>query len=523
MISQDYFDEVVTENADLFDLDAEAAVQESLHQLQITDARKSEYLYLSLTHPESDIGMNERHMRRELSTVLERIASIDESHHRLTLLQHVLDQWHQDPPVVRSLYMYQQGFAKYVEVWNMWNAEHWSDSQIVEEVQVLLNTWLSLIDGDWILLRKLQDTIPQGMHALLSFYSWLVSSDNNPNETLLNNLLSVIYHTCRKCESNKKLWMEETLDKDACLVDLLLVTLARWNSLADSVARVIAVVCTFDDFRTAADLGTTVSSAHAHVYRLAKAGAIPQLYQALVQHSSPPIVLALRSMAIQDESVQSMASLGILDKARELLSESTVTTTNEAERKTRTDMATAVVGLLRNLCANDAIKCRLCVGDASVVPMLHEAVTLYPHESSLQEHYCAVVAAMALREPQNATCLVQYEAPTCIVAAMEGHPHKGTLQRQAALAIRNLVSRSPELRPLVLQQANVEYALKSIAAQHKTCQDEVYAALRDLGVSAQLMTCQQDEHGNVTLRGTQLFGERNTNFRPDFEPSTTNV
>ena len=157
-----------------------------------------------------------------------------------------------------------------------------------------------------------------------------------------------------------------------------------------------------------------------------------------------------------------------------------------------------------------------------IVDLVVQAMRDHPTAVLLQEHACGLTAALALRHPANAAVLVsQAQIPVAIVAAMRRHPDAVPLQRQAALAIRNLVSRSPELRGPVLDMAPTEEALRHVAGKLLACQDEVYAALRDLGLPVTSMHVQHDDDGKVTVRqGRQMFGEEhNPNFRAVYESS----
>ena len=175
---------------------------------------------------------------------------------------------------------------------------------------------------------------------------------------------------------------------------------------------------------------------------------------------------------------------------------------------------------MRNLSANDDIKTTLCRRPGVVEQVVHLMQT-YPEAALLQEHACGWIAAAALRQPANAILLVQQaHVHAHIVTAMQHHPTVVPLQRQAALAIRNLVGRAtPDVRRAVLDEAATEDALRNVAGRLMPCQDEVYAALRDLGLTVTSVHVQQDEDGQVKVlsRGRPMFGEgNNTNFRPVF-------
>jgi hypothetical protein len=180
---------------------------------------------------------------------------------------------------------------------------------------------------------------------------------------------------------------------------------------------------------------------------------------------------------------------------------------------------------VRNLCANDEIKSTLCGGRQSVVQELIQIMNSTFRDKTgvshalLLEHACGTIAAMALRISRNATYLVKLGAADEIVRAMNKYPDKVALQRQAALAIRNIVSRATDLCPAVLQ-AGAQVALTTIAARHQGCQDEVYAALRDLGVPVTMRVAEQDDvTGKMVLRQREMFGERTPHFRAVFDKS----
>jgi hypothetical protein len=102
------------------------------------------------------------------------------------------------------------------------------------------------------------------------------------------------------------------------------------------------------------------------------------------------------------------------------------------------------------------------------------------------------------------------------IAAMRRHHYGILVKRQGALALRNLVSRSPELKEPLLD-AGAEEVLRE-AGTHQGCVDEAYAALRDLGCSVRVL--QVKENGTMVER-TRMFGDSKPNFRPVFEPSKT--
>jgi len=320
------------------------------------------------------------------------------------------------------------------------------------------------------------------------------------------------------------------------------------------------------------------------------------------------VLTALRVLAVNDEIIQTMVALGVLPivtKALRLSVSSTTTTTTIATTTTTTTsndqnsnsssssssssshtrsnllrkhrLAAASLGLLRNLCGNDEIKTNLCLGSTtttttkdessisatpSALPYLLRAMQLYPTISPIQEHACGTLAAMALRRPLNARAIMNSDGPRCIIMAMKRHEENVSVQRQGALAVRNIVSRlmrdldnndgscggggdknaasggnatattagEEDARSDIrdrFAELGVEDVLRNIAGRHQGSVDEAYAALRDLGYSVTLTKINaEDLHegnnlSNVAVVGrTRMFGEKhNSNFRPVYEQS----
>jgi hypothetical protein len=374
-------------------------------------------------------------------------------------------------------------------------------------------------------------------------------------------------------EANKKLWIAcqtESSNFASILMKALQRAMTLMNdnqSLPDdtgdvanilsTICRIITTLCTFDGFSVnvsddALNVMPIVQSGHSAVQALYQAGAVRNIHQIItsskcnhhhqhhhhhhhhndsverldycsIDESIGTAFSALRAMAIQDDVVQCMDKIGVVDTAVQALHD--VVRTGFAckdRKKEHSQLVTAILGLLRNVSANDDIKTTLCLGiNRNIVQTTIQAMEMYHDVVLLQEHGCGLFAAMALRKPKNATTLVMAGVHVCIVnVAMRPHPTFVTLQRQGALAIRNIVSRSPELRNMILNDCDTEVTLRTIAGTHLRCQDEVYAALRDLGLEVRSIHVHNADDGTVTVQeGRSAFGARNPNFRPEYTPS----
>jgi len=134
----------------------------------------------------------------------------------------------------------------------------------------------------------------------------------------------------------------------------------------------------------------------------------------------------------------------------------------------------------------------------------------YPRNISIQEHSCGSLAAMALRKPMNSLCIIDHKGPEYIIVAMKIFPLKATIQRQGALAIRNLISRLDIAYKEIIIELGVEEILQTMSRNHACCVDEAYAASRELGL------CDSINSYSSTGRKVEQFGKVKSQFRPTY-------
>ena len=478
MISQELFDETVLENQEVFDLTPEQALQETLAQYSELDLK-----HLSITHPHDH--SKERLERKlfvealsKLDECIQEDGSITPSLECITWLTTIEERCKSAPYLV----LLQDG------MYTLMNYLSVEDNDILSATLRTLIVVLTPTEGAHEVQSRLRDLMGATMEQWRKLY-W--------RQELTSDLLQLACAACRGNEENKKLWIKTNG------VESLLETLKtpQDEEILINATQLLTVLCKFDDFRAATGVEPMISSAHDHVLEFAQHGAVPILYKLATSDISSPTLLettlsALRVLAIQDVIVQSMVAVGILD-----LVETTLYSEN---------CVGATLGLIRNLCANDEVKTTLC-NEAILRGMV---AAMEGGNSIVQEHACGTMAAMALRKPRNAVFIVeQHHGHVHIISAMRNQSI--LVKRQGALALRNLVSRSPELKEILLD-AGAEEVLRE-AGRHQGCVDEAYAALRDLGCSVQVLMV---EENGKTVQRTRMFGESKPIFRPVFEPST---
>lgn len=93
----------------------------------------------------------------------------------------------------------------------------------------------------------------------------------------------------------------------------------------------------------------------------------------------------------------------------------------------------------------------------------------------------AAVANVLLRQPDSCEKAVEFGIVPLVAQALKRHPSHANTQRQCCLALRNIVSRRPDLRPAVLEE-EVEGPIRAAKARFFVCEDVGKAAIRDLGL-----------------------------------------
>jgi hypothetical protein len=389
-------------------------------------------------------------------------------------------------------------------------------------------------------------------------------------------LLSVAYWSCKRSETNKQLWMEQRLHMEdgrvMFLVDMVLRLLSSvasfvspaekggepsrgadidaLSSLLFAIYRWITVLCR-NDFDGSADELPLTASATSRVQQFTSSGLLvavlrqqlsgvaiegapPRTDEALPTYLADPELLvallqACRAVAIHNDVVIAMRQEGLVVTVMSLFEQIHLSSPDTIMM----DLAVlaSLIGLFRNLCANDDLK--ILLGNR-ILPALAERFSDLVHEPdckptvSMLEQFCGLVAALTLRHPGNAHQLVRLGAAETLVDCMRMFPKSPSLQRNAAYAIRNLVSRLEQHRDdanvVAVDRRELQELCQPVLVQaarlHADCQEAAYAALRDLGcANARLSRVVVDPTGQAKLvPGTSMFQPgSNAGFRAVYD------
>jgi len=311
--------------------------------------------------------------------------------------------------------------------------------------------------------------------------------------TITGALLALVKVSCKNAENNKGYFMKSGGAKsimkaiDAHPSDPVVLGEACFC---------VNTLCKFDDFRK------EMSSAHENAKEFNLLGIVPALLKVTdlsisTSHTKLAVAAmnATRVLAVNDEIVQSIVACGLLSRTQVQMS----------AHLHDSMLCGAALGVFRNVSGNDEIKSALCT-DGSLQVML-EAMRKHTASSTVAEHGCGTIAAMALRKPENVEHIFNCDGAAALLLSMRHHPTVVPVQRQGCLAVRNLIARNQDKKE-ALTELGVEKVLKD-AGRYQGAVDEAYAALRDLGFEASVTKFDADT-GQVVK--TQMFGDTKANF-----------
>jgi len=201
------------------------------------------------------------------------------------------------------------------------------------------------------------------------------------------------------------------------------------------------------------------------------ASALLAVLRRALEEGSAPLAAAgcsaLRRVSVTDEICQGIADDGGVEL---LLALSEAHADNAAV--TRTAMS-----VMRQLANSDANK-NLIIRRGGLRAVQAVAATGVPGSC---EQALGLIVGLTLRNPDGATAAVEAGCVDTITAVMGALPGEQWVQRQGCMAVRNLVSRTPEHKAAFLA-AGAEDLLRAAQLAHpQACKDVGGAALRDLG------------------------------------------
>jgi len=395
-----------------------------------------------------------------------------------------------------------------------------------------LNQSSSSADSAFEIKRKIQNLFTPVLPRLVNLIA-----THSKSETIF---LRLAFQANKGCQQNKVALVRagKVFPK---LLELISIAPSQYSSEChpkkDAIllwmhsCQLLTTLCQYDD------VTATASTAHDFAQELFRYDAVPILHKLLsiqIENTHEmedtfsklkcAIMSTQRVLAVNDEIVQALVAQGVLTTTCDALDQILL---KEDSKDVNINIASAALGLIRNLCGNDDIKTNVC---QKSLPSILSSLSLFSQSPKVHEHVLAILAAMSLRRISNANLLLQNNIIDSVLRSMQKYPDNEKIQRAGCLSIRNAIARQPESVKNGIKEDHsmLEHVLRN-AGRFRGTVDEAYAALRDLGIRVEMIRYEEVEEtdGNgvgkknvvVKQRGVEMFGERKSNFRQTWEES----
>ncbi|CAH0474596.1 unnamed protein product [Peronospora belbahrii] len=461
-ISQETFDQCVSENVDDFDMSLEEAVIDAVHQFNSQGVDLSNIIKSGVMHASEGQESLPTRLKRLILELQELLLLQKDQHQVLRLVTEMTKVCEEIP-----------------------------EACVVAGRNNAVDTLLALLDGFStavvicccnLLVLLCTDNMDNqdfvgvtGMQRLVS----VLTSQREDMDTVVQ-LLALVKATCVKHETNKTHFVKSSGVEALCGY----LGKAKSNrALSKHLALCFRVLTINDDPR--ATFSQAQDTIKALVERDVISYSLDVLRQVGCRDTAEQVVdvsldllvnwlAVLKQLAVTEENCKRIAELEGLTTAQHLMQ----------KYEHSAQVTKRCVAVFRNVAAVDDLKRALLqsggIEQTLLIMRRHKA------NASIQQNACATLAAIALRSPENSRALVELGAIRHISQAMQAHHSDVSVLRQASLAVRNMVARNVELRACFLHDELEIEALLCKAQQYRGCGDEAYAALRDLGCNIQL-------------------------------------
>ncbi|KAF8112337.1 hypothetical protein N665_0065s0108 [Sinapis alba] len=262
----------------------------------------------------------------------------------------------------------------------------------------------------------------------------------------------------------KELFMELKVD------ELILKVLNRESKITiRALYDAIRVLLTPDDNRVVA------SQVYGYARTFAKLGIARALTEALQagigSDSLVSASIALKSIAVNDEICKSIAETGGIDTLLRCIDDS-----GEQGNKTA---AKTYCSLLSKLAGSDSNKSTIV--EKRGLDKLIRLAQRFSDDPPVIQEVMSIISIICLRSPDHAASAIEAGAGDLAIQAMKRFPAAAQMQRNACNMIRNIAVRNAENRKILLANG-VEKLIRSAKANNEICRASATDALRDLGL-----------------------------------------
>lgn len=224
------------------------------------------------------------------------------------------------------------------------------------------------------------------------------------------------------------------------------------------------------------DIRVEFGCAHEHARQIAGEVLLP-LVELLPAYEDPNVLadllLTIGTLAVRQELCTA------IDEAGGLKSVFVIMSKNLDEVRLNRE----ALKLLRALAGHDSVKAHIV--QQGVAPIIKQLMETHQTNENIVAAALACVTTLTLRVQENSAAFFDTGIAEVIVEALRSHPKHKIVQRNGAWAIRNMVSRSRNQCETWIS-FGVEDLLNAAMMEHPSVEQDIKAALRDLGCSVHL-------------------------------------
>lgn len=224
------------------------------------------------------------------------------------------------------------------------------------------------------------------------------------------------------------------------------------------------------------DIRVEFGCAHEHARQIANEVLLP-LVELLPAYQDPNVLadllLTIGTLAVRQELCTAIDEAGGLKIVFEIMSN------NLGEVRLNREG----LKLLRALAGHDSVKAHIV--QQGVAPIVKQLLETHQNNENIVAAALACITTLTLRVKEHSAAFFETGIAEVIVEALRAHPKHKIVQRNGAWAIRNMVSRSRNQCETWISYG-VEDLLNAAMTEHPSVEQDIKAALRDLGCNVHL-------------------------------------
>lgn len=482
-ITQEYFDSIVNENINDFDMTPKDAVEDAVNQCKSQGCDVSTICKFSPALQE-ELTSAVRKLDQLMPEILAiKTATPEKQTETLTATNEILStirkKFEQDISY-RVLGTRMEGpnaYAIFMKFFVTLEAPSASEEQIDNKFSGLTKNFINTFQSYVHQQSDILDT--EGLKMLIKLTSSNEDDDSGTDKfaksLILGAILKCINSSCQMCESNRQYFVENGLCEN-------LMKLFKKHKTDDlilfSASQIIRSLLLDDDVRHA------FGKSHEHAkYIASQLNGIDVLLnigldneENLSEETLASLMLTLSRLAVRNEFCQEICDKGGLKFILKCIAEKHLK--NMALLKSS-------LSLLKSICNNDLVKKEAT--DSNAIELLKSILDRYAANHYICEIACAALSTMLLRNIESSKQLYALEVHRQLVQLLVIHVKNPKFIKPCCLALRNSISRNKEMGQKLID-LQIEEILRTIMSDktNVSVYDEAKAVLRDLGLSCDL-------------------------------------